>query len=324
MKKYKFISILRISCTILLLCLAVYIVNPLQILYFFTKVTFQSILFAFILILLSFISVSIRWYYLVRQQSDNTPFVATIKTALWGIFLNSFIPGNLGNDYYRFRGATDVGSGKITVVSLLVQERLISLGVFLFCYLLGFAFVDSSIQATWEPLIIFFWSVFVLAVLAALYFWGEGLCTVITGHCKSATLKNICAAMIAAKLPLGSRDGRLVLLLTFSAFFFFAASLYVLSAGMRSAAGFSVICMGAVVVEIARFIPLTVQGIGIREGVMAWFFSLSGLPSGVGFSVAALGYALLALGQICAGGLSFLLPPHRFITTNANEKKNAD
>lgn len=324
MKRNNIILLLKILFSIAILCLAAYIINPRQILVYCKKVDLQSIIISFVFIVASLFSSAFRWYYLIRWQSKDIQLGVTVKIALWGILLNSFIPGNLGNDIYRFKSFPSGRSGKTAVLSLLVQERFIGLGAFLFSFILCFAAGYWSIQTSWEILFILFWSVLGLTVLVAVYWKSKSICNFIVSKCNNAKLKKFCLIITATTMPLGSRDGKLVILLTLCGFFLFSASLFILSVGMHSSADFNVICMGVVVVEIVRFLPITVQGIGVREGIMAWFFFLSGLPSGEGFAVAALGYALLSLGQLGVGGISLLLPPHRQTNNNASEKDDAN
>ena len=53
--------------------------------------------------------------------------------------------------------------------------------------------------------------------------------------------------------------------------------------------------------ELVRLVPLTVQGIGVREGTFAMAFVLVGQSAESGFAVGAVAYLLVSLADILIG-----------------------
>jgi hypothetical protein len=60
-------------------------------------------------------------------------------------------------------------------------------------------------------------------------------------------------------------------------------------------------------VELVRFVPVTIQGIGVREGAFATLAGAFGYPLEAGFVVGAVAYAALSLSLVVTGALGALM-----------------
>jgi uncharacterized membrane protein YbhN (UPF0104 family) len=60
--------------------------------------------------------------------------------------------------------------------------------------------------------------------------------------------------------------------------------------------------------DLIRLVPITVQGIGLREGAFAWLFGAFGYPPEQGFVLGAIGYACVSLAILIAGVVGISLP----------------
>ena len=69
------------------------------------------------------------------------------------------------------------------------------------------------------------------------------------------------------------------------------------------------VALGVVVVlaELIRLLPITIQGIGLREGAYAYVFTLLGAPSEAGFALSAVAYLALSLAIILLGAIGVIL-----------------
>nr|NJM00985.1 hypothetical protein [Desulfobacula sp.] len=65
--------------------------------------------------------------------------------------------------------------------------------------------------------------------------------------------------------------------------------------------------MIVILVEIVRLIPVSIQGIGVREGSYAYLFSVNGMSSEAGFLIGLISYLILSLTLIASGGISFFI-----------------
>ena len=66
--------------------------------------------------------------------------------------------------------------------------------------------------------------------------------------------------------------------------------------------------MIAVLVELVRLVPITIQGIGVREAAYAYCFQIMGHAPENGFVVGAVAYALASLAVILIGVIGYILP----------------
>ena len=63
--------------------------------------------------------------------------------------------------------------------------------------------------------------------------------------------------------------------------------------------------MIVVLVELVRLLPLSVQGIGVRESAYAYLFGMAGQSSEAGFVIGTVSYLALSLSILLAGAVGF-------------------
>jgi hypothetical protein len=63
--------------------------------------------------------------------------------------------------------------------------------------------------------------------------------------------------------------------------------------------------MIVVLVELVRLLPVSIQGIGVREGAYAYLFSVIGESSEAGFVLGTVSYLALSLSVLMAGVVGF-------------------
>ena len=87
-----------------------------------------------------------------------------------------------------------------------------------------------------------------------------------------------------------------------------AAALLVLSSAIastvRDTLPLLVLWLVAILADIARWMPLSLQGIGVREAAFATMFVFFGADSAQGFVIGATAYVLLTIAMVISGGLA--------------------
>jgi hypothetical protein len=78
------------------------------------------------------------------------------------------------------------------------------------------------------------------------------------------------------------------------------------SVGMQEP--YAMLGMVVIFIELIRIVPITIQGIGVREGLFAYCFSLLHLPPEQGFLIGTVSYLALSLGLLVVGIASRLIP----------------
>jgi hypothetical protein len=67
-----------------------------------------------------------------------------------------------------------------------------------------------------------------------------------------------------------------------------------------------VLALVASTVEVIRFVPLSIQGIGVREGAFALLLAGFGYSHETSFALAATAYIGLTLSMLAAGGIAVI------------------
>jgi glycosyltransferase 2 family protein len=126
----------RVFLTILSLCLLVYLVTIQG-----WDVFFQTLrqippvyfLLALFLVLLSRLSVTLRWYVLLRYAGMKIRFWQCLRLVFMGLFASNFLPSTVGGDLARMAGALSlrIDSG-VTAASLLIDRLIGMAGMALF------------------------------------------------------------------------------------------------------------------------------------------------------------------------------------------------
>ncbi len=307
MKNKYFLNLLKIFISISIFAFACFLLDLENILNLLKKIDFSDVLSALLFVLLSIFAMTIRWYYFLKATGKHFNFLYILKTSLMGVFFNSFIPGNLGNDIYRFTIATKIIENKSQVLALLIKERIIGLIMLLCVYVVGFAFFATYNKAPEIFLLILLACCFGVIVGMSFPYWGKYILG-LTKRFLSEQLTNSINVILSEQSILKKQYSTQIILLSIITHAMFVLSIYTVCHSMKIDAPIAVIAMTVTIVELARFVPITMQGIGIREAAFAWTFSLLGFQADEGFALGAVAYAILALGQLLVGGISIIIP----------------
>ena len=238
--------------------LAVIELNP----YLFAGVT--------VFLMTEYIVLGYRWYLLVNDAAP-LGFYEHLRRYLLAVFFSSFTPAQVGGDVYRFFSIRKEGVPGTHLFGLLARERLIGLASFLLFYLVcvgALTFTGESLVSS---------GLFALAALLC----AAGLAALAIGP---AIVKAVARSQTVAARPALQRiaevfelafhtgsGGRFTVIMGLSllALIVWAAAIYWLAASAGSAVPFLVAGMIGVLVDIVRLVPITVQGIGVREASFA-------------------------------------------------------
>lgn len=256
-----------------------------------------------------FLILGLRWHVIVRPLS-GAPALSSLADYLVSVFFNSVTPGYIGGDAYRFMSLRrKAPPGRL--LATLLRERYVGL-VGMIALLVGasaLALAEGEVpQTALRPL------------LSACAFLGLGL---LGAHLAEFLIHR----RLGGATPQGGLLGRLASFLgvvheavnwaspadtlRLCALSMLGALPWLLSVKIIAQAvgapiGLTGITMVFTLVELARFIPISIQGIGVREGLCAAFFGMLGHSSAEGFVVGAASYlafqcTLLAMSALGLG-----------------------
>lgn len=270
----------------------------------------QSGVFAAVLVLLtSHLLASYQWSRLLDTAGVRLPFYKVAAYYHVGLFFNNFLPANVGGDLARTLDVARSGSSRTTALSTVLLDRLIAMVA-----LGGVAAVstipaidDYNLAAAYGGVLAFFLAaVFSLrAVLEPRVLAGfERMLTAVGLSRLSPTLNELSTSLAIFR---GKRRLLLELLCVALVVQILRIGVHVLFAralGLQipTAYFFLFVPLLAVIVSL----PISLNGIGVREGAGILLFGLVGLDRASAFAL-QFGTYLIAVGVSLIGGLVFLV-----------------
>jgi len=254
-----------------------------------------------------------RWYLLVRDAVDLSAYEVLRRYAI-AVFFSTFTPAQLGTDVYRFADLRKEGANRRQLLALLVQERVLGLISYLLFFLACGAvlFIDGMAGSDESELLIAAVVGFFVFILIGLMV-GRPVATALqqlNARTFDIVLIDKLLDVCKTALNFGSPGhlGRVLALSLVGGSALWVTTVFVVSEGLQVGAPFALIGLIAVVVEIIRLIPITVQGLGVREASFAYCFKVFGLSPELGFVVALVAYIAYNVTIILVGVIGYLLP----------------
>ena len=264
------------------------------------RLTPMSLALAATLIILTSSTLALRWHLLVGAAVTQSARASIIQFFA-GSFYNLLTPASLGADAYRvlmLRGAAHGIAGPVGVIT---TERVCGVvgysATLIICVVASGPAMPSSLRAVASPAgLLIIGLLGLLAISPRTVRWiGKRLPNSV----------GFMAGALAAGLQHSIARLSLALLLSVLACFIWAAAAFSLAAAIVPV-GFLTVTAIAALSEMARWVPLTIQGIGVRESVFAAGFDLAGHEPGVGFLVGAILYGIHGLTLVVVGPLAQL------------------
>ncbi len=266
--------------------------------------------------LLYFLSVSLqslRWKYLLKEWNVAQKFQILFRSIMIGLFLNNFLPGSLGGDLYRlYAGGRD--TGKVEAVGATIfYERIFGYGSLVTLGLIALS-IGFTFARDWLFLLLLCGALLGLLTLSALssfpaferlaqrfmdrYSFLRKLR--LTDWLKSFQFKVRRPGMLAGILVLSF----LIQLSDMTGFRLVAAAL-------QLPVSFGDLLLFVPLLYLAILLPLTFNGIGIRETVFVIFSSRWGIASADAVAFSLTVFALNLAGSLVGGIIYWFDRPMR-------------
>lgn len=256
----------------------------------------RLVLAAALLIPLGYLCSVLRWRALLRSQGGDAPLSFLVRSLMTGIFFNNLLPSTIGGDAVRAWDTSRAGVGRATAVAIVLVDRFVGL-----LALVLFAAVGLLISGRLTERVpdLYGWvlgGAAVMGLIAALLF--------LPSRRAPALLAGVLPGKAAAALFAFQGKGR-VLVVAF-AWSIGLQALVVLNAWTLARALHVPIPLPYffLIMPVALFammLPVSINGIGVRENAYAFFFAAFGVAAAAGVAVAWLDYGLILL-QALAGG----------------------
>jgi glycosyltransferase 2 family protein len=257
---------------------------------------------------LQFVVMSVRWHHLI-QKKVPLPLAEHMKHYFYSILLNTFTPANLGGDVYRVVALDAHLSNRSSVLVALVQERLLGLMVFFLSYLVCWGgswsirpdlFRDTSKLFTTAGSFIFLGVIGLVCLPLGFDRLALQISRRFPGWLSTA-LQDLHAALWFDSLASFVK----LMGLSFLAMGLWILTVHMVAVDLGLHVSWLTLGMIVVLVELVRLLPVSIQGIGVREGAYAYLFSVIGESSEAGFVLGTVSYLALSLSVLMAGVVGF-------------------
>ena len=291
----------RVSLGILIITVFLLNFDPSSISIILDNLTTINVVIASIFIVLSTLPTLIRWVFIAKKNYISSSAISLINYYYAGFLFNAISPANLGGDLYKFVSVKkDTINSNQDIVNILLHERVYGLISLFLIVCMGFLASQnhiSFINGLWYE--IAFTSA-CLTLLLILFFKKNAI----------AKLNKIKFLRPILSYINFNRANFIydinVLLLSFLGFFLWAVSIFIICYELNMNLSFSNILIISALVEIIRFIPLTFQGIGVREPSFALLASeFFGSNFEVAFLAGLIIYACLSLVNLSLGAIFY-------------------
>ena len=301
---------LRGAVSVALVALALYLLDWQTLAGVAGRTSLASFAAAVVLVLVSFAFLALRWLAIIAG-SVTLPARESLRVYFHASFFNSFTPANIGGDVYRASALKSHAPGLGVVLLALLRERLFGLLSFLVGYgaCLGllrlgnpaaYAQLDPLFDLALVPVLI---AVLALTASAPVLRRLLAVRWIAARARLSRLLEEIGRAMVLHS------PGEFLLLLALSALALIAwiGAVGIIAANLGVALALPLLGAIAVLTELVRLVPVSLQGIGIREGSFSVLVGLAGGSPESGFVLGAWSYLALSLALLACGPIAWLM-----------------
>lgn len=294
----------NLAITVGLLTLAVMMLNVEAMFDILKRGSTVAFVLAVSINMLIFFVMGIRWYVLASPSLEFS-FLYQLSRCMKANFLNSFTPANLGGDAYRMMVFKGEKASTRCVLKLLLRERILGLYGFVTVFVITYGLIihrnGGNISAD-NP---YLYGLAIAAGLFALPFavrlfsrWMmvPGGVTVSRRHASRL------ASLLAELQSLFSCKGALVpMCLTLTGILLWVLFIKIVANGFGLLVPILYLAVVATAVELIRSVPITFQGIGLREGAFSYLLSFYGYDPELCYVVGIIAYMALSISIFLCG-----------------------
>jgi glycosyltransferase 2 family protein len=229
------------------------------------RISLLSFLLALASLLISRIFIIARWHVLLQSGGVKIPFSRSAELTLMGLFANNFLPTTVGGDVVRLAGIMQMGFDRAICVASIAADRLVGMVGMMFTLPFGLVPAWASLQE-----IISESFAFIASFQRPIGFARRTLQTFTTW------LHQPKALMVS-------------LLCTFGNMLFIFASVYILIEGLGGHVSFWLVAGLWSLAYFITLIPISINGLGVQELALAYFFlHVGSLSAATSLSMAVL------------------------------------
>ncbi len=311
-KKKKFI--LFFLKIIISACLLYYILQKTNFSEIFHAINSANIILlivAFLMHLIGLIVSSIRWKILLKAQNINSNISYLMKSYLVALFFNNFLPTTIGGDTVRAYDSWRAGKNKAKAVIVIFIDRFLGLFVLILFVSTALFFENKlTVKIPFLHLWTILGSLSMLLIIWLIFIPSKKVIEIIANlHIPfSVKLQRIIEKVINACWEFKGQRNVLgkALLLSVILQVNVVTYYFLISYALDFPIPYYIFYLIVPLAIFTMMLPISINGIGLRENVFFFFFSVFGISQ-----AGAIGFAWIELGFIVAqgsiGGVVYLL-----------------
>lgn len=230
---------------------------------FLSSKLFRLAEYTSILLLIIFIS-TLKYFFVFLKYESNISLLKLIKTNWIGLFINNFVPGGLGMDAYRYLVFKELISkiDSTKLIILLIVDKVIGILVFIFLsFILGY---NLFIEFFHSYLLISIIVIIIISLILAIFYFFQ----------KEKVLSIMNSLFSIGIIPAG-----IMIFCQLIIVILMIAAYQSLFSAIQIDIAYFELSKFVPLISLGDYIPLTINGIGIREGISVFLFKKINISS---------------------------------------------
>jgi len=280
---------------------------------------------AFALFLFQQIVVTYCWQLLLVAQNNAVPFLKTLQVHFVGSFFGTFLPSSISMDIVRAYHLSRHLRRGVDAASSMFVTRVAGFGInFLLALIVAIPVCRASndFQILWTVAILTF--AFFAAIWVILHRWSLQLVSSLLRRFKLAKIADKLQHVRESILEVAVAKSAMLKMLALTLFFQMLGIIIIFIVGRAVGIGldFQYYCIYIPLITAIAVLPVSILGIGIREGAFVFFFTQAGVPKAAALSLSLLLFSQSLL-MAAMGGIWYLLDKAKLQTIDMSIKQEA-
>ena len=309
--KKKILFFLKILVSVVLISYLVTLIDKQELLDTFKNVKVEYVIVALFLLVTQVALSSLKWKFILRADDVKLPYGFLLKTYLIGNFISLFLPSSIGGDVYRIIALKGQDQGLAKSTSSVLFDRMTGLFALLSISLISYLFLPDSSYKGYLLL------VYILGIMGFIVITQDRVI-------HYATSVNNKLVSKASRLLVSFKTYRKsikTLVVTLFISFIFQFTIVVINKLYCMALGIDIPFLYLLViiplVYLTEVLPISINGIGVRDSAFVFFFTVLGYSSAEGFALALLVITMRYVAGLVGGSvLLYALMTNNLIKTS--------
>jgi glycosyltransferase 2 family protein len=277
----KFSLILRISVSSFLIILILSKVNIKEIFDKIDSIRWIPVIYFFVIAHADRILMGLKWRFLANSSGLNITFYETIASTYMGSFAGHFLPSGIGNDIARIYLFKQRNLPMIKIVSSIFIERALGFFALMITGLFGYTLasligLNTTFGLNWKYMLLFI--LLLIIFLLSIYGPFRRIIAINNSVNNKSEIKKKIYRFIDAYQQYANKKSTLVIFLLLSIFEVTLMCLFPFlgSLALNVHINFIQFLIIYPIILLLVKIPITVNGIGVHEGLLVFYFTTIG------------------------------------------------